>query len=120
MVTPEVFKAALEGDLAAIENWLGEGGNPNEKYHRSESDSDDSSLDDLHSHYDELASILAGARLKEYMPLLRLRSLLSRGRARHGPETTVVAARLFGSLNGFAGLPDECFWLVVKYAWLGD
>jgi len=52
--------------------------------------------------------------------LLRLRSLLSRGRARHGPETTVVAARLFGSLNGFAGLPDDCFWLVVKYAWLGD
>ena len=75
---------------------------------------------DAANHYDELASILAGARLKDYMALLRLRSLLSRGRARHGPETTVVAARLFGSLNGFAGLPGECFWLVVKYAWLGD
>ena len=61
------------------------------------------------NHYDELASILAGARLKEYIPLLRLRSLLARGRARHGPETTVVAARLF-----------ECFWRVVEYAWLGD
>ena len=79
---------------------------------------------------DETASILAGVRLaghsykrwvlKDYMPLLRLRSLLSCGRARHGPETTVVAARLFGSLNGFAGLPGECSWLVVKYAWLGD
>ena len=72
------------------------------------------------NHYDELASILAGARLKEYMPLLRLRSLLSRGRARHGPETTVVAARLFGSLSGFADVPKECFWRVVEYAWLGD
>ena len=58
--------------------------------------------------------------LKDYMALLRLRSLLSRGRARHGPETTVVAARLFGSLSGFADVPDECFWRVVKYAWLGD
>ena len=48
------------------------------------------------------------------------KSMLARGRARHGPETTVVAARLFGSLNGFAGLPNEIFWLVVEYAWLGD
>ena len=85
---------------------------------------------DRANRYAEVASILEGTRLtghsykrwvlKDYMALLRLRSLLSRGRARHGPETTVVAARLFGSLNGFAGLPDECFWLVVKYAWLGD
>ena len=58
--------------------------------------------------------------LKDYMALLRLRSLLARGRARHGPETTVVAARLFGSLNGFADVPKECFWRVVEYAWLGD
>ena len=35
-------------------------------------------------------------------------------------ETTVVAARLFGSLSGFANVPKECFWRVVKYAWLGD
>ena len=55
-----------------------------------------------------------------WMALLRLRLLLARGRARHGPETTVVAARLFGSLNGFAGVPGPCFWRVVKYAWLGD
>ena len=77
-------------------------------------------LIDAANHYDELASILAGARLKDYMALLRLRSLLSRGRARHGPETTVVAARLFGSLNGFADVPNPCFWRVVEYAWLGD
>jgi len=57
--------------------------------------------------------------LKDYMALLRLRSLLSRGRARHGPETTVVAARLFDTSTA-AGVPNECFWLVVKYAWLGD
>ena len=55
--------------------------------------------------------------LEDYMALLRLRSLLARGRARHGPETTVVAARLFGSLNGFADVPNECFW---RYVWLGD
>ena len=69
------------------------------------------------------ASILAGVRLaghsykrwvlEDYTALLRLRSLLSRGRARHGPETTVVAARLFGSLSGFADVPDPCFWRVV-------
>ena len=78
----------------------------------------------------ESASILENTRLaghsykrwvlKDYMALLRLRSLLARGRARHGPETTVVAARLFGSLNGFADVPKECFWRVVEYAWLGD
>ena len=118
MVPREVFNAALEGDLAAIETWLGEGGNPMKN-----------TIDPTMTLLSLLSTmtfrtyhrhILAGARLKEYMPLLRLRSLLARGRARHGPETTVVAARLFGSLNGFAGLPGECFWLVVKYAWLGD
>ena len=80
--------------------------------------------------YAESASILEGTRLaghsykrwvlKDYVALLRLRSLLARGRARHGPETTVVAARLFGSLSGFADVPGECFWRVVEYAWLGD
>ena len=85
---------------------------------------------DKANRYAESASILENTRLaghsykrwvlKDYMALLRLRLLLARGRARHGPETTVVAARLFGSLNGFAGVPKECFWRVVKYAWLGD
>ena len=78
----------------------------------------------------EVASILEKTRLaghsykrwvlKDYMALLRLRLLLARGRARHGPETTVVAARLFGSLSGFADVPKESFWQVVEYAWLGD
>ena len=77
----------------------------------------------------EVASILEKTRLaghsykrwvlKDYMALLRVRSLLSRGRARHGPETTVVAARLFDTSTA-AGVPKECFWRVVEYAWLGD
>jgi len=80
--------------------------------------------------YAETAKILAGTRLaghsykrwvlKDYMALLRVRSLLARGRARHGPETTVVVARLFGSLSGFADVPKELFCRVVEYAWLGD
>ena len=79
--------------------------------------------------YAEAADILAGTRLaghsykgwvlKDYMALLRLRLLLARGRARHGPETTVVAARLFDTSTA-AGVPNECFWRVVEYAWLGD
>ena len=80
--------------------------------------------------YAESAKILAGTRLaghsykrwvlKDYMALLRLRSLLSRGRARAGPETTLVAARVFGSLTGFDDVPNKCFWRIVEYAWLGD
>ena len=27
---------------------------------------------------------------------------------------------LIGSLNGFADVPNPCFWRVVEYAWLGD
>ena len=84
---------------------------------------------DKANRYAETAKILAGVRLaghsykrwvlKDYMALLRLRSLLSRGRARHGPETTVVAARLFDTSTA-AGVPDPCFWKVVEYAWLGN
>ena len=79
--------------------------------------------------YAEAADILAGTRLaghsykgwvlKDYMALLRLRLLLARGRARHGPETTVVVARLFDTSTA-AAIPDGIFWRVVEYAWLGD
>ena len=89
----------------------------------------DRDLDRANS-YAESAKILAGTRLaghsykrwvlKDYMALLRLRSLLSRGRARAGPETTLVAARLLGSLTGFDDVPNKCFWRIVEYAWLGD
>jgi len=80
----------------------------------------------LIDHYTESASILAGCRLaghsykrwvlKDYMALLRLRSLLARGprRARAGPETPEAVKRLFD------GVPDPCFWKVVEYAWLGN
>ena len=91
MLPREVFTAALKKDMTAVQDWLALAGHSYKRW-----------------------------VLKDYMELLRLRSLLARGRARHGPETTVVAARLFGSLNGFAGVPGECFWRVVEYAWLGD
>ena len=83
-------------------------------------------LFDLIDHYTESASILAGCRLaghsykrwvlKDYMALLRVRSLLARGprRARAGPETPEVTKRLFD------GVPDPCFWKVIEYAWLGN
>ena len=52
--------------------------------------------------------------LKDYMALLRVRSLLARGRARAGPETPEVAKRLFD------GVPDPVFWKVMEYYRLGD
>jgi len=84
---------------------------------------------DMINRYTESASILAGVRLaghsykrwvlKDYMALLRLRSLLARKRARAGPETTLVVWRLFDTSTA-AGVPDPCFWKVVEYAWLGN
>ena len=97
MVSPELFNAAAKGEIATVQNWLVEGGDPRLAGHS----------------YKRWV-------LKDYMALLRLRSLLARGRARHGPETTVVVARLFGSLSGFADVPKELFCRVVEYAWLGD
>ena len=80
-------------------------------------------------HYTESASILAGCRLaghsykrwvlKDYMVLLRFRSMLARGRARQGPETPEAVKRLFDTSTA-AAVPDGIFWLVVEYAWLGD
>ena len=76
------------------------------------------------AHYTESADILEGVRLaghsykrwvlKDYMALLRVRSLLARRRARAGPGTPEAVKRLFG------GVPGPCFWLVVEYAWLGN
>ena len=81
------------------------------------------------AHYTESADILEGTRLaghsykrwvlKDYMALLRLRSMLARGRARQGPETPEAVKRLFDTSTA-AGVPDPCFWLVVEYAWLGN
>ena len=79
--------------------------------------------------YAESASILEGTRLaghsykrwvlKDYVALLRLRSLLARGRARARPETPEAVARLFDTSTA-AGVPDPCFWKVMEYYRLGD
>ena len=58
--------------------------------------------------------------LISFLCLRQVRGAQPTKRVFHGPETTVVAARLFGSLSGFADVPDPCFWRVVEYAWLGD
>ena len=131
MVSPELFNAAAKGEIATVQNWLVEGGDPNQAIEQA-----------IHhdgSSYDPGSTLVMAAAsrarlevlrrlghsykrwvLKDYMALLRVRSLLARGRARHGPETTVVVARLFESLNGFADVPGPCFWRVVEYAWLGE
>ena len=125
----EVFFAALYGDITAVQNWLAApGGDPNEAIEQA-----------IIRHgicgfsFEPGSTLLMAAAstrlaghsykrwvLKDYMALLRLRTLLSRGRARAGPETTLVAARLFGSLTGFDDVPNKCFWRIVEYAWLGD
>ena len=84
---------------------------------------------DTINRYTESAEILEGVRLaghsykhwvlKDYMALLRLRSMLARKRARAGPETTLVVWRLFDTSTA-AGVPDPVFRKVVEYAWLGD
>ena len=74
--------------------------------------------------------------LHEYKQLLRIRSLLARGRATMVPSTPDVIARLFGgtaaasrrprtrrsklSLTRSAGVPDPIFWKVMEYWRLGD
>ena len=88
--------------------------------------------------HEESVSILEGARLagsykqyvlQDYKHLLRLRSLLARGRALLGPQTPEVVKRLFGGrVDAWAtfphqrlvGVPDPAFWLVMEYWRLGD
>ena len=135
----EVFGAALEGEINTIKSWLLQGGDPDQSLEEEARNcvrlTEENRADyeaygrpdvwtDLVNRYTEAADILEGTRLaghsykrwvlKDYMALLRLRSLLARGRARAGPETPEVAKRLFN------GVPDPCFWKVVEYAWLGD
>ena len=96
--------------------------------------------------YAEAADILAGTRLaghsykrwvlKDYMALLRVRSLLARRRATMAPSTPEVIVRLFGGRTAAArrpptrrsrppperaaGVPDPVFWKVMEYYRLGD
>ena len=85
-----------------------------------------------------ILSILEGVRLagsykqyvlQDYKHLLRLRSLLARGRALLGPQTPEVVKRLFGGrVDAWAtfphqrlvGVPDPAFWLVMEYWRLGN
>ena len=101
---------------------------------------------DLVNRYTEAADILEGTRLaghsykrwvlKDYMTLLRVRSLLARGRATMAPSTPEVIVRLFGGRTAAArrpptrrsrppperaaGVPDPVFWKVMEYYRLGD
>ena len=98
--------------------------------------------------YGECVTILEGTRLagsyknyvlRDFKGLLRLRSLLSRGRARIGPDAPEAVARLFGGRTDAttrrarpptrrhrppprrtAGVPDPVFWKVMEYWRLGD
>ena len=76
--------------------------------------------------------------LQDFKQLLRLRSLLVRGRARIGPDAPEAVARLFGGRADpaaafrratrrhrpppprAAGVPDPVFWKVMEYWRLGD
>ena len=71
--------------------------------------------------------------LRDYKQLLRMRSLLARGRATIKSKHHPVIARLFGGklasrgspkrsrpLGRFAGVPDPIFWKVMEFYRLGD
>ena len=74
--------------------------------------------------------------LQDFKGLLRLRSLLARGRASFGPATPEAVARLFGGRTAgrarpptrrhrlpptrTQGVPDPVFWKVMEYWRLGD
>jgi hypothetical protein len=71
--------------------------------------------------------------LGDYKQLLRMRSLLARGRATIKSKHHPVIARLFGGtiasrgspkrsrpLGRFVGVPDPIFWKVLEYYRLGD
>ena len=99
----------------------------------------------LFREYTETLRILEGTRLagsyknyvlQDFKGLLRLRSLLARGRASFGPTTPEVVARLFGGRTAgrarpptrrhrppprrTAGVPDPVFWKVMEYWRLSD
>jgi hypothetical protein len=99
----------------------------------------------LFREYTETLRILEGTRLagsyknyvlQDFKGLLRLRSLLARGRASFGPTTPEVVARLFGGRTAgrarpptrrhrppptrTQGVPDPVFWKVMEYWRLGD
>jgi hypothetical protein len=96
----------------------------------------------LVTNYAKIVAIFDGVRLfgsyreyilHDYKQLLRVRSLLARGRATIKSKHHPVIARLFGGtvasrgspkrsrpLGRFAGVPDPIFWKVLEYYRLGD
>ena len=91
--------------------------------------------------YGKVVEVIDGVRaagsyrefmLHEYKQLLRIRSLLARGRATLALETPEVIRRLFGGTatvptrrsqpppKRSAFLPDPIFWKVLEYYRLGD
>ena len=91
--------------------------------------------------YGKVVEVIDGVRaagsyrefmLHEYKQLLRIRSLLARGRATMALETPEVIRRLFGGIAAVptgrsrpppkrsAGVPDPIFWKVLEYWRLGD
>ena len=94
--------------------------------------------------YAKMVEVIDGVRLegsykefilRDYKQLLRIRSLLARGRATMASSTPEVIARLFGGTAAasrqppkrprspperFAGVPDPIFWKVLEYWRLGD
>ena len=91
--------------------------------------------------YSKIVEVIDGVRLagsykqyilQDYKQLLRIRSLLARGRATLALETPEVIRRLFGGTatvptrrsqpppKRSAFLPDPIFWKVLEYWRLGD
>jgi hypothetical protein len=94
--------------------------------------------------YAKIVELIDGVRLAgsyrefilhDYKRLLRVRSLLARGRANMASETPEVIRRLFGGTvaasrgspkrprppqERFAGVPDPIFWKVMEFYRLGD
>ena len=95
----------------------------------------------LVNRYGQVVEVIDGVRLagsykqyvlQDYKQLLRIRSLLARGRATMALETPEVIRRLFGGTAAVptrrsqpppkrsAGVPDPIFWKVLEYWRLGD
>ena len=98
----------------------------------------------LVNRYGQVVEVIDGVRLagsykqyvlQDYKQLLRIRSLLARGRATMALETPEVIRRLFGGTAAasrhppkrprspperFAGVPDPIFWKVLEFWRLGD
>ena len=99
----------------------------------------------LANKYGKVVEVIDGVRaagsyrefiLRDYKQLLRVRSLLARGRATMSSSGTEVIARLFGGTatatrrpptrrsrappERSAGVPDPVFWKVMEFYRLGD